>query len=742
LRGHDQKQLEIGDAAPADLVFDLKKAAQISGITADEAGKPIAARLIFGWGDSTIETKADGKWSYTPTDESNLQARGGEDETGYFEVVDPKVFEAPRAAQIVVRLRKIAWGTVSGRVVDSAGAPVEGVKIAGTFSVPMGGGMSTRPTRNAVSDAQGRFTLTRMRASKDVAVSGKKDGFAFRSGGEVAKVGDTWTASDLVFAALNRRIEGTTAPGARVAAAGREVLADATGRFTLEGLPQGDLAVFAAAGGKFGQATAKGNGPLQIELKTQGLQGVDSELGRKIWLETAQDPQNEKYYALSWLQSKTGQPIEDTFEALQLAAQEPPTPARDWQLAALVEKWAPRLPVASRVAALESVIKGIGTPEIALMAWLDAANSVNDVALAKRAVAASVPVLEARASDFNWREWNLYRLAPATERAQGAAAGAQALDRAIAWTMTHHGAVKPREDGQYVGGGRDEYMKLGAEFVGAGSDALIHRLIEAIDPETGYHVQALAASIPVVAKTRGPEAALPLLDELLKMAAAPAKGRSRMSNNDPVWAFGQAARRVIPLLGAKSPQKALELARRVTHESHRARAIAAAARFQTGAEAAKLWREAVAEANPEDAPRFAAQVWEIDRKLGAELFQTARERVAAAMNQPYVQRNLWPTYAFYFARVDAAQSRLILEREWVLSLEKKERSGAIARAMSAIDATRADEMARQIADKEFESPEARRKIGQYLQTGEELRRDLPFDRWGASDTWSPGDEEW
>ena len=92
--------------------------------------------------------------------------------------------------------------------------------------------------------------------------------------------------------------------------------------------------------------------------------------------------------------------------------------------------------------------------------------------------------------------------------------------------------------------------------------------------------------------------------------------------------------------------------------------------------------------------------------------------------------------------MDAAQSRLILEREWALAQEKKERVRSVAMAMSAIDAKRADEMARQIADKDFESSEARRKIGQYLQTSEELRRDLPFDRWSASDTWSPGDEEW
>jgi hypothetical protein len=103
----------------------------------------------------------------------------------------------------------------------------------------------------------------------------------------------------------------------------------------------------------------------------------------------------------------------------------------------------------------------------------------------------------------------------------------------------------------------------------------------------------------------------------------------------------------------------------------------------------------------------------------------------------------WTAFAFYFSRVDAADSRLILEREWAKSQQNKgDGAQIIAMAMSAIDAKRADEMARQIADKAFGSPDARRKIGQYLQTSEALRRDFPFDRWGAGDTWEAGDPEW
>jgi hypothetical protein len=62
-------------------------------------------------------------------------------------------------------------------------------------------------------------------------------------------------------------------------------------------------------------------------------------------------------------------------------------------------------------------------------------------------------------------------------------------------------------------------------------------------------------------------------------------------------------------------------------------------------------------------------------------------------------------------------------------------------AMTAIAGKRADEMARQIPEGDPDMfQDTRRKIGVYLIANEEARRDFPFDRWGASDTWEPGDD--
>jgi hypothetical protein len=116
------------------------------------------------------------------------------------------------------------------------------------------------------------------------------------------------------------------------------------------------------------------------------------------------------------------------------------------------------------------------------------------------------------------------------------------------------------------------------------------------------------------------------------------------------------------------------------------------------------------------------------------------------MSQPYVHRNLWAPFAFYLARVEPAEARLILEREWGEAKVRKVEGPStqdIALAMSAIDGRRAWEMAKQFeGDKDYWSMEIRRKIAQYVAMGEEKRRDFPFDRWGAIDTWEPGQDEW
>lgn len=749
MRGNDQNRqfVEIGEAAPEDLVFALQPKPVITGTFVDENNRPMAAGLKL-WGDTEIKSDDTGKWQWSPETDGPFQFGPGEDDKGYFELVSPLVIKLPVVAPLVVKMRKKPWQTLSGRVVDTQGQPVGGATIRASFFIEVGDdGALNSSERQATTDAQGRFVLPKIRATdamRTVEVVAEKGGYAFQTGGEVSKNGLGWQISDFVFASLNHEIEGTTMAGAHVVAAGRETVADPQGHFSFKELSTGEATVFAAKEGQFGQAAANEGQPLHLDLKPLKAQGVDLELGRQIWRDTVRDVEGKDYYAASWLKSKLSALEAGDIEALRQAAKEPPTPDHDWQLAERIEKMAPQLQKSNQLSVLDEILPGIATREIRLQALLDAVIATGDETLGRRALAEAPQVFQTKSPDLNWREWNLYRVAVVTEKLNGGAAGLKALDAAINWTIAHRPEKSYQQGGQVTEPGRDLYLEWEAKTVALGSPALLKHLIEAIDPTLGINVQALSDAIPVVAQTHGVEAALPLLDDLLQMPKPDFTGQtSHTLNSEPEWAFGQTARRLIPYLGEKSPQRALELAKRVTTKEHRVRALASAAQFQTGTAAVEIWREVVQNATTSDSPRFAAQAWEKDHRLGEELFQVAFEKSASAMNRSWNRGNAWPFYAFYYVRVDAATARLILEREWEKSRQNKyEGAQGIAMAMSAIDANRAVEMANQIPDKNFASPEARRKIGQYLQTSEELRRDFPFDRWGASDTWEAGQPEW
>ena len=469
-------------------------------------------------------------------------------------------------------------------------------------------------------------------------------------------------------------------------------------------------------------------------------------MGRDAWREVIEETQNgEEFYARDWVLSRLNAVRWRDFRGTARVGAATADARSRLVAAAQLEKWAPKLEAQNRVAQIESVANGIQNREIRAMAWLDAAIATpDDAALNQRALREAGEVTATTPVEPEWRESNLYNLAVVTERVEGEKAGAAALDSAIAMTLKTRGPKTVQTEG-YVQPGRDGFLAMYAEIVAQGSPALLRRLVNNIQPEAGDRVAALGEAIPVVAQTRGVEAALPLLEELRALPKPNfAPGEFQSLQNEPQYAFDVAARRIAPSLAATAPARALELARRIGDNGGRARALASVAPFQSPATAASLWREAVTLGDSGDAPRFAAQAFDSDAKLGVELFQLARARGANA--DVYRRGGFWAPYAFYLARADAATARLELERRWSQTLASNEGQNLapIAMAMSAADGSRALEMARQIprGKDNFWSLEARRKIGQYLVATAAQRRDWPFDRWGATDTWAPGDEEW
>ncbi len=748
-----QQTLNVDEKTP-DVIFDLPAKPVLTGVIVNEKNQPVQAQLrVWGGFQENIQSDAQGKWSYEPESLRTVNLAGGDSDAGYYEITSGANLEVPSKELYVVQVELRPWHTLRGRVVAPDGTPRAGVEVKADFYFKAGDNGLLDSSLTATTDTNGNYQFDRIRAgekpsemARGLKITIKAAGYSFVEGGEIAADGANWKASDIVLTALDRKIEGTTSPGARVVAAGRDAVADATGQFSFKNLPAGAVTVYAARDGNFGSAIAADDAPIKIELAPMKAQTTDVELGRDAWREIINETGNDdKFYARSWVLGQLNAAEGETFAQLQGAAQEPPTPNHDYSLYTQLMKWAPKLGADNRSGQIESVARGIQDPEVRLSAWLDAAIAVgDDKAVSERALSVADEIMARTATDIQSREWNLYRVAVATEQARGEAAGAAALDKAIALTLKSHGPKNYTKDGYYTTG-RDGSLASAAEIVAQGNLALLQHLLVNISPEVGDDVAALGKAIPVVARKRGVEAALALLEQLAQKPTPDfGNDNDHSMQNVPQYAFDVSARRIAPLLAAKDPASALELVRRISANSDRARALALVAPFQTPAVAADLWREAVTIGDVNATPRFAAQAFESDPKLGRELFELARVRGANSDN--YNRSGFWPPYAFYLARADASAARLELEREWSSRLASNDGQSLapIARAMSAADGSRALEMARQIprGEDNFWSLEVRRKIGQYLIADKAERRDWPFDRWGATDTWSPGDEEW
>jgi hypothetical protein len=733
MRSSVVKSVTLGASAPPEVVFELMRAPVVRGVTVDEHDKPFAARLTVGMMSMgrDISTGADGKWQYTPSSTEDLMFGGGADDKGYFEVITPKHADFPPTGPIFIKMRHHPWGTLAGRVVTPDGTPVEGVKVQGDFLVPTGGSMYLGASVSATSGTDGRFVLSRFRDSDDLKVSGKKAGFQFQSGGQVSHQGETLSVTDLVFAPLGGKVEGTTEAGAQVVVAGRETRADDRGHFAFDSLPGGQNLVFVAHDGRGGSALA-GNAPVEIKLSQPKPQGRNEALAKQIWEETLQDASarnagtlESQVVPVAFAEAMTRAQARDNQEQLVVAA-------RSWKTGDSLEL-------------LRSGLERITNPGQRSESFLRAAIQSGDANLGKRA-------LEVAGADLGipvgngWRERNLYLFAVLQERLNGDDAGRTSLSRALEYTIQNHGDKTRFEGIMQTQVGRNEAFCDAASLAALGSAGMLRAVLDVIEDGSGFKVRALAEVVPVVAKTHGLEAALPLLNELKALPAPTLDVERGYVSFDVDWAFGQAVHDLMPLIGAKNPAKALELARQVEGDEQRARALASAAKFQTPAIAAPLYREAVGKISTEDAPRVAAFVWQTDPKLGLQLFAIARRKAEDEMRSDLHGRNSWVPMGFYLSRADPAQARLILEREWARSLEAKvdgDELAAIAVAMAPVDAKRADAMARLVPSDNFGwGIAARRRIARFLLADEATRRGFVLNRIGSRDAWDAGEVQW
>jgi hypothetical protein len=210
--------------------------------------------------------------------------------------------------------------------------------------------------------------------------------------------------------------------------------------------------------------------------------------------------------------------------------------------------------------------------------------------------------------------------------------------------------------------------------------------------------------------------------------------------------YAMTAAKIVDMSAATDSDGALALAHTIADPGHEGEALATVAAYRPAGERAGLYRQAfdLAIGDPASGyvlgPWIAALAYRNDPVEGAALFAKARAAVDAPVENDYERHSDLP-FAFYAAVMAPAESRLRIERDFAKETTSNEQGWSwtgekCAIAMAAVDSERAYQMSKQVPGEA--GFDAQRKLVQYLCATDDVRRTLRFDRWGASDTWTPG----
>jgi len=628
------------------------------------------------------------------------------------------------------RAAKLPKLTLTGRVATTNGQPIADATVFAQIITPVGGGgrrgVSLGERRQVTTDKEGRYSVPDIRADSEVlSVTAEKPGYKWVSGGAVTKRENSLSASDIILTPAKAKVEGravdgTGAPvvGARVMCAdgdpGEEAVTDSDGRFSLGSLPEGEVLLVAGHGRELGDARGQAGGPtVTITIgPAKPIASSDIQRGYAILKEAWEASAGTEYYARESLAAELAPYDADL--ALKLTTPDGLTADRALSgvLSAVVDadpvrgtEWA-----APRVDGVED--PSVKAYTLAFLA-LRAVNANPNAAAALYRRAAEEIKSGARGSPEDpgplFARWML-------------AAVAAKLEYPEAATLLEDARGETRKE---FGDDPHGMWKAAVGVLAMSSPELAERV--ASDLPGRSRMGALADAVEQISRYDVP-AARRLFS---KIQPPTQEGESH--------SYGVAAKTLIVAIGKADPAATLEIAREVKSKEQRPLALALAAQFQERDLARQLFREA-AEAVSGDAGRiawFAALASESDPDLSAELFAAARKALPAGGGNPQ--------FAFYYARVDPAESRLMMEAE----LSRRRQQGgehghffslvSPTLAMAAVDVDRALVLARSIpaggSDGHFD---AQRKIAQYVLATDAVRRTMLFDRWAASDTWRPG----
>jgi hypothetical protein len=740
----------------------LKRALVVTALAVDDSGNPVPNinltirhvqedRVSFNIPTATTSDK--GAFSIHRLVPGDFWIDAGID----WAVVSPKDFTVPLASPLKLVLKKVATAAVQGMVVDTSNAPVVGADVAFDLvhNIVIGDGVGTRV--DVTSGADGKFTLPDAPVDSTMVhrQSVTKDGYIYKSGGNISAPNGKVIVSPIVMAQLGGKVDGTVVNGfgKPVAAAwvfspdsgndAAPVKTDAAGHFELSNLVVGSVNVYAAKGLYFSQSTAQAvttSAKTSVRLPDtptapvgpSNLTKATVMLTKNINDQTAKKDHEDE----AWMRDQAAHIIAEVNldDAVNFILSM--SSISTWDLGSIVSAKTNSDPV------------GVASWAIVPIKRMSDNNGRGQTAVAiGLAVAPYDPVAAQPYYDI------------ASQYIQFDHVDEQSITTAMSLTALAYILHRPEAD--------DDYAK-----VTSGLDTLLKNSKN--DPNTSSYSDWLPASLAKVIAFGNVDKAAAMLEaqpintrysyasqivsELVKPNPAAAMamyhwiGQDTASNNSQ-WARERAFCLVLPIIYKTDPKGAAVQAHAITDTNTEAQALTDLGDLMPAAAAAPLYQEAEDKAtgqynNGYSPACVAYHAWQRDRVLGAKLFKSAYTKFVALSAGPQQpgQGPSFSDFAFYYSHIDPALSRILIEEQFARDNRGSNQyyggdsvQSDVA-AMCAIDISRAVEMAGSIKDQNqgYNTYAAGLKPAQYVLLTPQQRSEIPFSQWSNSSDWVPG----
>jgi len=737
--GDETYRIEVevarGDTKTAD--FKLRKGLVLVATVVDEAGRPVADEKISvtrqhegrGRWVEPIEGKTDaaGKWKGEGFSPGTWRVG-----TGDAWKVETPVLQLPVASEVRIKLRRLTQASLKGRVVDTGGLPLAGASVKPLVvrrtppNEMYSGSMSGSPRRpELTTNTAGEFVVPEIVPDSIVTLTVAKPGFVYASGGKVTEVAGAYSVTDIVLAPLTAKLKGVVTDVAKTPVAGAEVFCpeggpaaltttDAAGRFEFPALPAGAVTLIAVSGNSAVTAAAKTSENVSLAL----VQRTPPK-GRDIWRANEIFAQAK----LDRLGRSGGEGAPDNSGIAILLAPYSP----DMALQAGTDFYGNLadqvvLGVIQKIGKVDPVRAALWAP-----AKLEAMKSQEMRFYATLILGSAVAAVDPEIGLTLYRE------------GRKLAAGRQATHPMMTaftntslWKMA--AALKQPEVAEY----RTAILEMAKQQT---DNDMLMAIVEGVAAIDSGVAETIMEQVPSRERLGRLDSVLRVLSRTEPATALRWLEKVAKSSDERAAAhFGYAALPVIRALGPTDPAAALALARRVPHES-RATALMLAARFQSKELAISLIEEVapgmpVTSNTTYNRARLAALLYQLDRAAGKKLFATAKMGAEEDTEQP----DTMATFAFYYSRVDPAQSRIVLEREFARHLDKARQNYAtnslygLVGAMAAVDIDRALQLFELVPEPNkddapnnpYQRQSVLQSIGRYLLATETQRAVMEF----------------